>query len=182
MDKEAKLTSLVSGGSGGHSHNMIMEAKLLRLIPSMSDAKVKFFFLGVSFFGLGASIFSFYQMQWFDGVLLFLAAFMFNVFRIKGQGIGEIRLELDTKRLMKVGVSDNFSAGFDEVVKIEIIKKKRSAANGYVVETSELNIELSDGVRRNLATGGDMDIIHEQAQALKKVLSCEIVVDDNDWS
>jgi hypothetical protein len=180
--KTEGLDALVNGGDGSHSHVLERSHDSVSLIPSISQGKVIISFYFLISACITGGVYSLFYGDFFDFLILLAFALCFYLFIKKGKGFGEVHLEITSRKLRKKNKKDVFTVNLDDIEHLEIINKINSGGNGYFIQTSELNVLLKNGLRLNLATGGDMDAIISQATALAETIDCDVHHDDSAWA
>ncbi len=178
--RNMKLSPITSVGRVACSHRLSEDGSSIVLKPAISRNTTKIILLALVVICFVVAIFLFVKGSFFDGVFISALSGIFSIAFRSGKGLPVMRLDLKQRLITRYRNKEYVtSIDFADVKHVEIINKMKVGLNG-IFKTSELNIALFDGERFNVATGGDMDIILDQAIAIARTVGCHVFYDDRD--
>jgi len=184
VDSKVKMVSglspLVSGGDGSHSHVLVLKDNGFMLIPRLNENRLKVFFFYLAMILLLMAVYLIVQWEIFDAIFVGLFAFCFYLFGKEGKLPGPVSFDLVSNQIFLHETENEPKIKFVDIKHVELIHKLKSAGNNYIVKTNELNLELKNGSRVNIATGGDLDVIWEQAELISKTTDAYILHDNEE--
>lgn len=178
--KVVKITGLrpiVSGGDGKAQHKLIETEYGFELKPSLSENKVKIGFYLLSFVIMTTAGFLFIKGSVADGVLFCALGLGSSIVAKKNKGFGYTYVNKDKQEILRHDGKHLIRLEFSDVKYVEIIHKLKAISNGYISATNELNLALVGDERINISTGGDVDVIMLQADAIAQSVNVIIMHD-----